>query len=207
MAPSPRKQRLIEELTPRLEALGFKKRVELRYTMSLSPDFEGIMAMTTGVHGGCIEVDPWVGVLHLPSARLQAAVAGTTLAKLFSASLGESLNRVSPTAGGPIWAFCDDAASREATMSDMMRHLEGFGIPYIRAHAQVDSLTASLRERYSASVRVRFQLGIVQWVSGDRDEGERVLRDVAAGAEGQSPDSLRGYYGGLARKVLELPAE
>lgn len=182
-----------------LTGLGLRKRAGTTYTVEVTKEVLGFVGLNVAVNRptGPFTVNPVVGARHQELERVVAELTGVKPSPYVPPTVSSPLGYLMPDRRFVEWEF-DDAGSVDATAAALGAALAEHGLPFVRAHAELEPIATALASGdFGVPQQNAVRLPVALALLGSVDEARRTLSDELA-ALGDRSDAAAQWFRSFA---------
>ena len=120
-----------------LGELGFQKRAGQIYTLKLNEDVLGWLGLQDHMHGGVLDILPFIGVRHQPIHRMLSELMGEKFHQYSPPTIVRQLGYFGSEHRIVFWYY-QHGQDNAATAAAMASSVRDTGLPVVQAHTTLD---------------------------------------------------------------------
>ncbi len=194
---SPLIRRTEEACRRALEELGFTKRRH-RFSIEINQDVVGTVGLNRAVRrrDRVVEINPVVGVLHLPLACRLAEIGGEPKVSRYSAppTISRHIGYLTPRHKYTPWLF-SEKADADGIARHMAEVIHDHGLPFLRQHQKlIDFYDSMVHRRFGGSAeRFAYYLPVAALMLGMPGKSSEHIKRYLSNIRGRHDISAENY--------------
>ena len=197
----------LEPIEQMIKDLGFKKRGAL-FVMDIAPGVLGMLGLcqSTRYHGpGEVTISPNVGVTFVEVERMVCECAGRKFRVFDVMTICKHLQYLMNSGRYEFWEFGPEVPVEVA--QDMVEAIRIYGVPFMRANADLGSLRQRIREDYGFEHQLCKRGPVAALLDGDAAEARRLVEHELAmrdGANYGEAEDFRAFADCFLKRIPEV---
>jgi hypothetical protein len=192
-----------DDVRPRLETLGFRRRRGGVFTIAVGPGIFGWLGLNRGTKHlarGEVEINPVVGVRFEEVERLFELCLPEDPDKHVTPTISSPLGYLLPEKRFTTWLLSH--GDNSVASATMVRAITEYGLPFMRSVPDLRTLRQKMDARTGIEDVLVYKRPVAAYLDGDR-ESARELLDRSVAALGVRTDPAAEHFKEFARRLRE----
>jgi len=183
-------------LQQRLESLGFRKRRNQIFSLSVSEDVLGIVGLNKATRGrgpGVLEINPVIGVQNRRVGQLVAELSGEKFEETGPFLAQANVGYLSPASKYHPFLFTETEPAGELA-DQLLEAVRMYGLPFIRSNEPLPALLHTMRStRFASPFNTVYGIPVALYLLGKNSEADAFLNDELAKLGSQTNPGAQHY--------------